>query len=96
MNLPKRFLRIHTLTPCSTVHLDRDESGLAERMTLADRDRIRSSPQSLNRNLRTAFSPMIASAHSLRSIDSYTMPVRSRRSVQEKVILPLTGQLWPR
>ena len=90
MNLPKRLLRIHTVTRCSAVLLDRDERGLAERMTLGDCDRIRISSQSPKRHWRTADDP-----RSLRSIDGYTMSLRSRRSVQERVILPLTSQ-FPR
>ena len=87
MNLPKRFLQIHTLTPYSAVLLNRDESGLAKRMTFGDCDRIRISSQSLKRHWRTAEDP-----HSLRSLEGYTASVRSRQSVREKVILPLTGQ----
>ena len=87
MSLPKRFLQVHTLTPCSAVLPDRDEGELPKRMTFGDCDRIRNSSQSPKRNLRIADDPRF-----LRLIDGYLMPVRSRRSVQDNVILPLTGQ----
>lgn len=79
------FLQIHSLHGYSAVLLNRDDSGLAKRMTYGDAIRTRISSQCLKRHWRVAGGP-----HSLRTIDGATAAVRSRETVTRRVIGPLT------
>ena len=78
------FLQIHTLHGYSAVLLNRDDSGLAKRMTYGDAIRTRISSQCLKRHWR-----MADGIHSLRGIDGATAAVRSRQTVTRRVIGPL-------
>ena len=69
----------------SAVLLNRDDSGLAKRMTYGDAIRTRISSQCLKRHWRVADGP-----HALRTIDGATAAVRSRGTVTRRVIGPLT------
>ena len=79
------FLQIHSLHGYSAVLLNRDDSGLAKRMTYGDAIRTRISSQCLKRHWRVAEGP-----YSLRTIDGATAAVRSRETVTRRVIGPLT------
>ena len=79
------FLQIHSLHGYSAVLLNRDDSGLAKRMTYGDAIRTRISSQCLKRHWRVADGP-----HALRAIDGATAAVRSRETVTRRVIGPLT------
>ena len=79
------FLQIHSLHGYSAVLLNRDDSGLAKRMTYGDAIRTRISSQCLKRHWRVADGP-----HALRTIDGATAAVRSRETVTRRVIGPLT------
>ena len=78
------FLQIHSLHGYSAVLLNRDDSGLAKRLTYGDAIRTRISSQCLKRHWRVADGP-----HALRAIDGATAAVRSRETVTRRVIGPL-------
>ena len=79
-----RFLQIHSLHGYSAVLLNRDDSGLAKRITYGDAVRTRISSQCLKRHWRVA-----DSEHALKRIDGATASVRSRETVTRRVIEPL-------
>jgi CRISPR system Cascade subunit CasC len=79
-----RFLQIHSLHGYSAVLLNRDDSGLAKRITYGDAVRTRISSQCLKRHWRVA-----DSEHALQRIDGATASVRSRETVTRRVIEPL-------
>ncbi len=79
-----RFLQIHSLHGYSAVLLNRDDSGLAKRITYGDAVRTRISSQCLKRHWRVA-----DSRHALQRIDGATASVRSRETVTRRVIEPL-------
>ena len=79
-----RFLQIHSLHGYSAVLLNRDDSGLAKRITYGDAVRTRISSQCLKRHWRVA-----DSQHALQRIDGATASVRSRETVTRRVIEPL-------
>lgn len=78
------FLQIHSLHGYSAALLNRDDSGLAKRMTYGGAIRTRISSQCLKRHWRMAEGP-----HSLQAIDGATAAVRSRETVTRRVIDPL-------
>ena len=78
------FLQIHSLHGYSAVLLNRDDSGLAKRMSYGGTIRTRISSQCLKRHWRIASGP-----HSLQAIDGATAGVRSRETVTRRVIGPL-------
>lgn len=78
------FLQIHSLHGYSAALLNRDDSGLAKRMTYGGAIRTRISSQCLKRHWRMAGGP-----HSLHAIDGATADVRSRETVTRRVIGPL-------
>lgn len=78
------FLQIHSLHGYSAALLNRDDSGLAKRMTYGGEIRTRISSQCLKRHWRMAKGP-----HSLQTIDGATAAVRSRETVTRRVIDPL-------
>ncbi len=78
------FLQIHSLHGYSAVLLNRDDSGLAKRMTYGDAIRTRISSQCLKRHWRMADGP-----NALQAIDGATAAVRSRETVTRRVIGPL-------
>ena len=80
------FLQIHSLHGYSAALLNRDDSGLAKRMTYGGAIRTRISSQCLKRHWRIAEGP-----HSLREISGATGAVRSRETVTREVIDPLRG-----
>ena len=79
-----RFLQIHSLHGYSAVLLNRDDSGLAKRITYGGEVRTRISSQCLKRHWRVA-----DSEHALQRIDGVTASVRSRDTVTRRVIQPL-------
>ena len=79
-----RFLQIHSLHGYSAVLLNRDDSGLAKRITYGGEIRTRISSQCLKRHWRVA-----DSEHALRRIDGATASIRSRDTVTRRVIEPL-------
>ena len=79
-----RFLQIHSLHGYSAVLLNRDDSGLAKRITYGDAVRTRISSQCLKRHWRVA-----DSEHALQRIDGATASVRSRETVTRRVVEPL-------
>ena len=79
-----RFLQIHSLHGYSAVLLNRDDSGLAKRITYGDAVRTRISSQCLKRHWRVA-----DSEHALKRIEGATASVRSRETVTRRVIEPL-------
>lgn len=79
-----RFLQIHSLHGYPAALLNRDDSGLAKRMTYGDSIRTRISSQCLKRHWRTANGP-----HSFDEIDGAVAAVRSRETVTRRVIEPL-------
>ena len=81
-----RFLQIHSLHGYSAVLLNRDDSGLAKRITYGDEIRTRISSQCLKRHWRVADSD-----YALQRIDGTTASVRSRETVTRRVIGPLEG-----
>ncbi|MBT3072122.1 type I-E CRISPR-associated protein Cas7/Cse4/CasC [Rhodomicrobium sp. Az07] len=82
-----RFLQIHTLHSYTAALLNRDDSGLAKRLTFGGASRIRISSQCLKRHWRLAEDP-----HALQTIAGYVDSLRSRELVTEKVIAPLKGR----
>ncbi len=81
-----RFLQIHSLHGYSAVLLNRDDSGLAKRITYGGAIRTRISSQCLKRHWRVADSD-----YALQRIDGATASVRSRETVTRRVIGPLEG-----
>ena len=79
-----RFLQIHSLHGYPAALLNRDDSGLAKRMTYGGRTRTRISSQCLKRHWRVAEGP-----HSFDGIDGAVAAVRSRETVTRRVIQPL-------
>ena len=79
-----RFLQIHSLHGYSAVLLNRDDSGLAKRITYGGASRTRISSQCLKRHWRVA-----KSQHALQEIDGAAASVRSRETVTRRVIQPL-------
>ena len=79
-----RFLQIHSLHGYSAVLLNRDDSGLAKRITYGGAIRTRISSQCLKRHWRVA-----GSDYALQRIDGTTASVRSRETVTRRVIEPL-------
>jgi CRISPR system Cascade subunit CasC len=82
-----RFLQIHTLHSYAATLLNRDDSGLAKRLTYGGKIRTRISSQCLKRHWRTANDP-----HALQHLEGYVDSFRSRELVTEKVITPLRGR----
>lgn len=76
-----RFLQIHTLTSYTAALLNRDDSGLAKRLTYGGSLRTRISSQCLKRHWRTADDP-----HALHAIDGADAAFRSRELVTRKVL----------
>ena len=81
-----RFLQIHSLHGYSAVLLNRDDSGLAKRITYGGATRTRISSQCLKRHWRVADSD-----YALQRIDGATASVRSRETVTRRVMQPLEG-----
>ena len=81
-----RFLQIHTLHSYPAALLNRDDSGLAKRMTFGGAVRTRISSQCLKRHWRTA-----QDEFAIHGIAGSTAAVRSRNIVERKVIAPLKG-----
>lgn len=79
MTLP-RFLQVHFLTPFAGVLLNRDDAGLAKRLTYGGTVRTRVSSQSLKRHWRTA-----ADSHALAATGA-PLSVRSRELVEYEVL----------
>ncbi len=79
-----RFLQIHSLHGYSAVLLNRDDSGLAKRMTYGDTTRTRISSQCLKRHWRVS-----DDIYALSDIDGATAAIRSREIVTREVIDPL-------
>ena len=79
-----RFLQIHSLHGYSAVLLNRDDSGLAKRITYGGATRTRISSQCLKRHWRVADSD-----YALQRIDGTTVSVRSRETVTRRVMQPL-------
>ena len=79
-----RFLQIHSLHGYSAALLNRDDSGLAKRITYGGSIRTRVSSQCLKRHWR-----MADGIHALQQIDGATAAVRSRETVTRRVIEPL-------
>ncbi|GEO82008.1 type I-E CRISPR-associated protein Cas7/Cse4/CasC [Pararhodospirillum oryzae] len=82
-----RFLQIHTLHTYTAALLNRDDTGLAKRLTYGATSRIRISSQCLKRHWRKAEDP-----HALSTLAGYVDAYRSRELVTEKVIEPLRGR----
>ena len=81
-----RFLQIHSLHSYPAALLNRDDSGLAKRMTFGGAVRTRISSQCLKRHWRTA-----QDEFAIHAIAGSTAAVRSRNIVERKVIAPLKG-----
>ncbi len=81
-----RFLQIHSLHSYPAALLNRDDSGLAKRMTFGGATRTRISSQCLKRHWRTA-----EDEFAIHGIAGSTAAVRSRNIVERKVIAPLKG-----
>ncbi|HEY8031175.1 MAG TPA: type I-E CRISPR-associated protein Cas7/Cse4/CasC [Methylocella sp.] len=81
-----RFLQIHTLHSYAAALLNRDDSGLAKRLTFGGVSRTRISSQCLKRHWRIVNDP-----HALQNLVGYVDSLRSRELVTEKVIGPLKG-----
>lgn len=79
MTMP-RFLQLHFLTPFAGVLLNRDDAGLAKRLTYGGTVRTRVSSQSLKRHWRTA-----ADMHGLAATGA-PLSVRSRALVEYEVL----------
>ena len=80
------FIQIHTLHGYSAVLLNRDDSGLAKRMSYGGSMRTRISSQCLKRHWRKA-----TGEFALDDIDGATAAYRSREIVTRKVQEPLHG-----
>ena len=81
-----RFLQIHSLHGYSAVLLNRDDSGLAKRITYGGAIRTRISSQCLKRHWRVADSD-----YALQRIGGANASVRSRETVTRRVMQPLEG-----
>ena len=81
-----RFLQIHTLHSYPAALLNRDDSGLAKRLTFGGSVRTRVSSQCLKRHWRMADDEFALSA-----IDGAADAIRSRNVVDRRVIQPLRG-----
>ena len=81
-----RFLQIHTLHSYPAALLNRDDSGLAKRMTFGGSVRTRISSQCLKRHWRTA-----QDEFAIHGIAGSTEAIRSRNLVERRVISPLRG-----
>lgn len=79
-----RFLQIHSLHGYSAALLNRDDSGLAKRITYGNRIRTRISSQCLKRHWRKA-----DGVHALQRIEGATAAVRSRETVTRRIVQPL-------
>ena len=79
-----RFLQIHTLHSYPAALLNRDDSGLAKRMTFGGAVRTRISSQCLKRHWRVA-----QDEFAIHSIPGAEAAVRSRNVVERKVMQPL-------
>ena len=79
-----RFLQIHSLHSYPAALLNRDDSGLAKRMTFGGAVRTRISSQCLKRHWRTA-----QDEFAIHGIAGSTAAIRSRNIVERKVIAPL-------
>ena len=79
-----RFLQIHTLHSYPAALLNRDDSGLAKRMPFGGATRTRISSQCLKRHWRTA-----RDEFAIHGIAGSTAAIRSRNTVERKVIQPL-------
>ena len=82
-----RFLQIHSLHSYAAALLNRDDSGLAKRLTYGGVSRTRISSQCLKRHWRMAQDP-----NALRNLSGYEDSVRSRELVTDRVITPLKGK----
>ena len=83
--MPKtKFLQIHTLHSYPAALLNRDDSGLAKRMTFGGAVRTRISSQCLKRHWR-----MAEDEFSLHSIANAEPALRSRNVIDRRVIEPL-------
>lgn len=76
-----RFLQIHTLTSYTAALLNRDDSGLAKRLTYGGSLRTRISSQCMKRHWRLADDP-----HALHAIEGADAAFRSRELVTHKVL----------
>lgn len=76
-----RFLQIHSLHGYSAVLLNRDDSGLAKRMSYGGATRTRISSQCLKRHWRTG-----GGEYALDAIDGATAAVRSRETVTREIV----------
>ena len=85
MTVP-RFLQIHTLHSYPAALLNRDDSGLAKRLTFGGSVRTRVSSQCLKRHWR-----MADDEFALGAIDGAADAIRSRNVVDRRVIQPLRG-----
>lgn len=83
-----RFLQIHTLHSYPAALLNRDDSGLAKRMTFGGVQRTRISSQCLKRHWRDPKDEM-RHEHSLLCIEGAETALRSRNIVERKVMEPL-------
>jgi len=81
-----RFLQIHFLAPYTAALLNRDDSGLAKRLSYGGTLRTRISSQCLKRHWRTADDP-----HALTTIDGAEAAYRSRETVARKVFAGLSA-----
>ena len=79
-----RFLQIHTLHSYPAVLLNRDDSGLAKRMPFGGAVRTRISSQCLKRHWRVA-----QDEFALKNIAGSTSAIRSRNTVERRVMQPL-------
>ncbi len=79
-----RFLQIHSLHGYPAALLNRDDSGLAKRMTYGGTTRTRISSQCLKRHWRVS-----DDIYALNGIDGATAAIRSREIVTRRVIEPL-------
>ncbi len=85
-----RFLQIHTLHSYPAALLNRDDSGLAKRMPFGRAVRTRISSQCLKRHWRVA-----QDEFALKNIAGSTSAIRSRNTVERRVMQPLrdSGQV---
>ncbi len=82
-----RFLQIHTLHSYPAALLNRDDSGLAKRMPYGGAVRTRISSQCLKRHWRVA-----KDEFAIHNIPSSTSAIRSRNTVERKVMQPLIDE----
>lgn len=84
MSTTPRFIQVHTLHSYPAALLNRDDSGLAKRITLGGATRTRISSQCLKRHWRDADSKF-----ALANTDGFVDVIRSRRIVERRVMKPL-------